>query len=122
MINLLETLGTKLKITRGNCDYCNQVGTFPVVEIVPLKLNNRNIYITHGQRGIPALEYQKGDIICLAHTHMGHIEKYHDLIICNSGSISLPRGGTKSSYLEINDKEIILFQSNGKIIQKYILE
>ena len=51
------------------------------------------------------------------HTHVGTIEKVGNRIIANPGSISKPRGGTKKSYLIIDDEKIELKELNGEIIK-----
>ena len=51
------------------------------------------------------------------HTHVGMIEKMGDRIIANPGSISKPRGGTKKSYLIIDEEKIELKELNGELIK-----
>ena len=58
-----------------------------------------------------------GDIFLFGHTHVGTIEKVGNRIIANPGSISKPRGGTKKSYLIIDDEKIELKELNGEIIK-----
>ena len=48
---------------------------------------------------------------------MGMIEKMGDRIIANPGSISKPRGGTKKSYLIIDEEKIELKELNGELIK-----
>ena len=48
------------------------------------------------------------------HTHVGMIEKNGEKIIANPGSISKPRGGTKKSYLTIDEEKIVLKTIDGK--------
>ena len=63
--------------------------------------------------------YQKmhGDIFLYGHTHVGIIEKIGDKIIANPGSISKPRGGTKKSYLVIDEEKIELKSLAGEFIK-----
>ena len=51
------------------------------------------------------------------HTHVGNIEKINGKIIANPGSISKPRGGTKKSYLIIDENDIELKTLEGETIK-----
>ena len=66
------------------------------------------------------ITYQKthGKIFLFGHTHVGMIEKIGDRIIANPGSISKPRGGTRKSYLIIDEEKIELKDLNGEIIRQ----
>lgn len=45
------------------------------------------------------------------------IEKLDSKVIVNPGSISKPRGGTKKSYLIIDEERIQLKDLNGELIK-----
>ena len=64
--------------------------------------------------------YQKihGEIFLSGHTHVGIIEKVGDKIIANPGSISKPRGGSKKSYIIIDEENIELKTLDGELIKK----
>ena len=63
--------------------------------------------------------YQKmyGDIFLCGHTHVGSLEKIEGKIIANPGSISKPRGGSKKSYIIIDEDKVILKTLKGDIIK-----
>lgn len=46
------------------------------------------------------------------------IEKIEDRIIANPGSISKPRGGSKKSYITIDEENIELKALSGETIKK----
>ena len=46
------------------------------------------------------------------------IEKIGDKIIANPGSIAKPRGGTKKSYIVIDEEKIELKSLDGNVIKK----
>ncbi len=58
-----------------------------------------------------------GDIFLFGHTHVGQIEKIEDRIVANPGSISKPRGGSKKSYLIIDEGKIELKTLSGETIK-----
>ena len=56
------------------------------------------------------------DIMMYGHFHEGFIIEENGIIFANPGSISLPRGNSKHSYLIFTDKELILKDVDGNII------
>ena len=56
------------------------------------------------------------NIIVYGHFHTGFIKEKDGIICVNSGSISLPKNNTKSSYLIISEKELILKDLNMNLI------
>ncbi len=68
--------------------------------------------------------YQRihGDIFLSGHTHVGSIERIESRIIANPGSISKPRGGSKKSYIVIDEEKIVLKEINGELIKSMSLD
>jgi hypothetical protein len=59
-----------------------------------------------------------GDVVVYGHFHIGFIEEQYGVIFANPGSISLPKNNTKHSYLIIDDKELVLKDIDGCIIDR----
>ena len=57
-----------------------------------------------------------GKVIIYGHFHIGFIEEVNGLIFANPGSISLPKQNSAHSYMIINDKELILKDVEGNVI------
>lgn len=123
MMNLFSHICQKLYLLRGNCDsdYDNEMSPVGLLKELKMKIGNRMIYFNHGHTGFPNAQFNPGDIYCHGHTHISEITNYHDIIVCNPGSISLPRGGTKASYMIIDEKQIILYDFCDNIIKVYDL-
>ena len=104
--------------TRGNCDnsFDESISDFIFKDYIELTLNNRVFFFTHGHlyRTIPNYV----EIYVYGHLHTCFIKKENDKIIVNVGSISKPRQGTNNSYLIIDDKNIILKNIDGMLIDK----
>ena len=122
--NLFSHICTKLYLIRGNCDnyYFDRHSPVGLLEEFSMKINNRNIYFNHGHKGFPNAQFKEKDIYCHGHTHINDISLYHGIIICNPGSVSLPRGGTKASFMIIDDSGIYIYDFNNIIIKKYLFE
>lgn len=107
----------KMIIVRGNCDlpiYDKYLCVKPV-KLFFDKINGYNCYFSHGHEGMPNLEFYDQTIYFQGHTHRGLITNYFSLILANPGSISRPRNNVKS-YLEFNDKSLILYSLDNKTI------
>ena len=79
------------------------------------------IFCTHGHRYnknyLPEVDF---DIFVNGHTHIGLIEKEGNKYYLNPGSVSLPRGGSRSSYMIMDDTGVYLKDLEQKIIKKEI--
>ena len=104
-LNLYENL-PNLKKVRGNCDYFS----FEKDELF-LKLENKNILITHGnnygvKRGLGALiKYAysiDANIVLYGHTHRFAIDEINNIYFLNPGSL---KSGS-AMLLEINNNDI----------------
>ena len=110
--------------TKGNCDSeaDEMISDFKFEDYIQLNINGVDFFFSHGHKynmdNIPPV----GQVIVYGHFHTGFIVEKQGIIFANPGSISLPKNNTKNSYLIIDDKEIILKDVDGNIIdrKKYI--
>ncbi len=93
---------------RGNCDteVDELVLGFPLCEgFVVLPVGGRLLFATHGHRFnddyLPAM--RDGDILLHGHTHIPRCEERWGTLFLNPGSVSLPKGGSKHSYMTLED-------------------
>ena len=117
--DLLNSIKDKLLVVKGNCD--SEVDTliseFDFIEDVCLIQNGKKILCTHGHvYNKDSLPSTKFDAIIYGHFHTGFIEKIGNLTVANAGSISLPKNGTPSSYIILENDDITLKDINGKIV------
>lgn len=80
---------------------------------------NKIIFCTHGHRYnkyyLPEVDF---DILINGHTHVGLIEKEGNKYYLNPGSISLPRNGSRNSYMILDDSGIYLKDLEQNVIEK----
>lgn len=118
--NLLNSLKDKILCTRGNCDadVDEMISEFEFNDNIEIDINRKKFFFTHGHKfnidNIP----NNIDVLVYGHFHTGFIKEKDGVICVNSGSISLPKDGTKNSYLIINDNEIILKDVGANVIDK----
>ncbi len=95
---LSDRLGTGFVAVRGNCDPWSEMPLATIVE-----WNGNRILLLHGHtiKGTLALYYealaQNCNCVIYGHSHIASIERKQGILIVNPGSLSIPRGGQKSS-------------------------
>ena len=125
----LERLFPMLPVywVRGNNDYEPDGAQYAV--ITP---DNLPIYITHGHKErvsmlacgiLPQRAREEGCSVALyGHTHRMLLERIDGVLVCNPGSISLPRGGPASyARLTIENAQlraVTLLDEDGGLIRR----
>lgn len=101
---LLNERRDLLLCVRGNCDteVDQMVLTFPILsETCLLHIDGLTIFATHGhwfnRESMPP--FSPGDILLHGHTHIPENGVCGENRILNPGSVSIPKGGSKNSYM-----------------------
>ena len=121
---VLNGLKDRLLVVKGNCD--SQVDTliseFDFIEDACIISGGKSVFLTHGH------VYNKDakpktcfDAVIYGHFHTGFIEKIGDTVFANAGSLSLPKGGTPSSYVVLEDGVMTLKDEFGAVIAECAL-
>lgn len=104
VIAMLNGLKNRLLCVRGNCDteVDQMVLDFPILaEYALLTLGERTVFATHGhhfgEQNPPP--HMAGDILLCGHTHVPKCAEYSDFVYMNPGSVSIPKEGSRHSYL-----------------------
>ena len=108
---VLNSIKKNLIVIKGNCD--SQVDTliseFDFIEDCVLTSGKACALLTHGhvynKDAAPKTEY---DAVIYGHFHTGFIERIDGTVFANAGSLSLPKNGTPSSYMTLQNGELIL--------------
>lgn len=114
-----NSLKDKLIVIKGNCD--SEVDTliseFDFVDNTVIVSGGKTVFCTHGHvYNKNALPKTKFDAIIYGHFHTGFIEKKGGKTFANAGSVSLPKDGTESSYLILEEGKLTLKNIDGKVI------
>lgn len=121
---LLNQNAHRIIAVRGNCDSDVDltVSDFEMAKEAWLFLGGKTIYATHGDRyDVDHLPKGKVDLLLYGHYHTGFIVERGGVLVANPGSSSLPKGGTKPSFLLLDEKEIKLYSLTGEIIAEHAL-
>ena len=103
---MLNALKDKVLAVRGNCDseVDQMVLDFPnMSDYALLEIDGVHIYATHGhlwnEQSLPPM--QEGTVLLNGHTHIPACTEHGNYIYMNPGSVSIPKGGSKHSYMTL---------------------
>ena len=103
---MLNALKDKVLAVRGNCDseVDQMVLDFPIMsDYALLEIDGVHIYATHGhlwnEQSLPPM--QEGTVLLNGHTHIPACTEHSNYIYMNPGSVSIPKGGSKHSYMTL---------------------
>ncbi len=113
VIRMLNERKDKLFCVRGNCEaeVDQMVLEFPVMaEYMLLYLDGRLVFATHGhihnEQKLPPLG--KNAALLHGHTHVPAIADRGNYLYLNPGSVSLPKEGSRHSYMVYEDGSYIV--------------
>lgn len=119
---VLNNLKEKILCVRGNCDaeVDEMISEFKFEENIEMEIEGKNFLFTHGHRYNMDRIPIGIDICVYGHLHTGFIKEEDGIIFVNTGSISLPKNNTANSYVIIDEKQILLKDVEGNIIDRTI--
>ena len=115
---ILNSLKDKLLVVKGNCDaeVDEMISEFKLEDHIELKISGVDFFFSHGHKynmdNVPPV----GKVVVYGHFHTGFITEEYGTIFANPGSISLPKNNTIHSYIIIDEKELILKDVEGNVI------
>lgn len=102
---------------RGNCDseVDQMLLDFPILSDYALVADNgKFLLLTHGhlynENRLPKGKY---DALFYGHTHLWRLEKQNGITICNTGSITFPKGGNQPTFATYENGVITLYHLDG---------
>ena len=112
VMEVLNKIKDNILWIKGNCDgeVDEMVLDFNYVERAILFVNNRKVYLTHGHKyNENNLKLSSNDILLYGHLHVNFMKEENRFLVCNPGSLSLPKNNTKNSYMVIEDNCITIY-------------
>lgn len=121
--DMLNTLNEDNRIfcVRGNCDteMDQSMLKFPIMaEYCLLLVKNRVIFATHGHNKHLKPHISSGDIMLQGHTHVPAWDYRDGIFYLNPGSVSLPRRGSKNSYMTLTDEGFFWKDLDGNVFNE----
>ena len=125
VLHFLKSFADKLICIRGNCDSDLDImeSEFPIEEkILHYPIDSYNIYLTHGHIYNERNWKEENSILIFGHYHYPFIKEDHNNLFVNPGSISLPRGNNKPTYLFYNGEEFIIYDMEDHVVARKVID
>ena len=127
VIELLNAMAKDILCVRGNCDteVDQMVLSFPILaDYAIISEGKRMIFATHGHNfnneKLPPLH--NGDVLLHGHTHIPVCEEHEGYTYLNPGSVSIPKNGSKNSYMTLEDGVFVWKALDGEEYMRYSIE
>lgn len=118
----LNEMAGEIVAIRGNCDseVDQMLLNFPILSDYTLIVDNgKKLFLTHGHIYNEEKRPQNGyDAFFYGHTHLWKLEKTTNSIICNTGSITFPKGGNPPTFAGYENGKITTYHLNGEILKE----
>lgn len=120
IVKLLNEKADEIVAVRGNCDseVDQMLLHFPLMADYALLVDNgKKLFLTHGH--IYNDEHRpscRHDAIVFGHTHLWKLEQANGAIVCNTGSITFPKGGKEPTFATLDDGTLSMRRLDGTII------
>ena len=118
---IFNDLVNELIVVKGNCDseVDTMISQFDFIESACIAVEDKTVFLTHGhvynKDKMPKTHF---DAVIYGHFHTGFIERVGDTVVANAGSTSLPKNGTKRSYILLDGKTLYLKDLDKNEIDK----
>lgn len=119
--NSLNEMAEDIVAIRGNCDseVDQMLLKFPMMADYTILVDNgKRIFLTHGHIYNSAnMPLCRHDAIIYGHTHRWQLERDNDTIVCNTGSVTFPKGGDVATFATLDDGVLSIRQLDGTILR-----
>lgn len=122
VVRLLNPLASQVIACRGNCEaeVDQMLLSFPCLSDYNLIVDGKvSFFATHGHI-YTADHFPKGpgqSVFLSGHTHLWLLEQQEDLIICNPGSITLPKENRPHTYATYENHALTIWTLEGQALK-----
>jgi len=127
VIEMLNSRKEEILCVRGNCDaeVDQMVLEFPIMaDYALLTAGNCVVFATHGHLynsgHLPPLHHV--NILLHGHTHVPACRKFEDHVYLNPGSVSIPKEGSRHSYMTFDGKRFEWKDLEGECYHTFVFE
>ena len=121
----LNRMADRIVALRGNCDseVDQMLLDFPILsDYILLVDNGKKLFLTHGhiynESKLPKGSF---DLLCYGHTHLWKLEKTADGAVCNTGSITFPKGGNVPTFAVYSEGTVEVYSLDGECLKSLTL-
>ena len=118
IVAALNELSDQIIAIRGNCDseVDQMLLHFPILADYALLVDEgKKIFLTHGHvYNEDKMPQDKHDFFFYGHTHLWKVEEKDGTIVCNTGSITFPKGGNLPTFAVYEKGEVSIYTLEGE--------
>lgn len=126
---LLAPFAAQIVAVRGNCDaeVDQMVLSFPCMETYAQIIDAKaaaTLFLTHGHAIAPdgSFALPERTVFCSGHTHVKALDRRDGMLLCNPGSVSLPKDGLRSYAVYENGVVALKDLDKGETLAEAALE
>ena len=126
VISLLNKKKEEILAVRGNCDgeVDQMVLEFPILSEYALLYDETiEFFLTHGHHYSPENlpPYRIGSVFAYGHTHIWKAERQNEIVICNPGSVAIPKGGNPPTFALYHQGSISIRNFENQILEEIVI-
>lgn len=122
----LNAMADKVIAIRGNCDseVDQMLLHFPMMSDYAILVDEgKRFFLTHGHIYNKEKHPVGGfEVMLHGHTHMQGISREEGFVLCNTGSITFPKGGNPPTFATYKSGILRMHQLDGKVIAEEIIK
>ncbi len=118
----LNSMADRIVGIRGNCDaeVDQMLIHFPIMQDYMLLVDNGvKLFLTHGHvYNKEKMPEGRFDAVLYGHTHYWELDKEGDMVVCNTGSITFPKGGNPPTMVIYENRKFSTYTLDGKLLKE----
>lgn len=118
---ILNPMADEIIAVRGNCDseVDQMLLDFPILSDYALIADNgKRLFLTHGHLYNEGnLPKGKHDCFFYGHTHLWKLEQKEGRTICNTGSVTFPKGRNVPTFAVYENGKTDIFRLDGELLK-----
>lgn len=125
IVEILNARASDIVAIRGNCDgeVDQMLLHFPILgDYLLLVDEGKKLFLTHGHvYNKDKMPQGHFDAIVYGHTHLWEMTPVDDTVVCNTGSITFPKGGNEPTFMTYEHGTFTAYNLEGKKLKEYSL-
>lgn len=125
IVEILNARASDIVAIRGNCDgeVDQMLLHFPILgDYLLLVDEGKKLFLTHGHvYNKDKMPQGHFDAIVYGHTHLWEMTPIDGTVVCNTGSITFPKGGNEPTFMTYEYGTFTAYNLEGKKLKEYSL-
>ncbi|MDO4163524.1 MAG: phosphodiesterase [Bacteroides sp.] len=118
----LNAMTNEIIAIRGNCDseVDQMLLDFPILSDYTLLVDEgKRLFLTHGHiYNENCLPKGKFDALFYGHTHLWKLDHNNNMLVCNTGSITFPKGGNVPTFAVYEGNAVSIHRLDGEKLKE----